>query len=389
MNNNIEAQFDFCLKCGALARDGVCTSCGFGKEKSETEVPSTVPLTEVETPVSYTNPNANPYVEYQSYNAYTYSAIPADVQVKKKNGKVWAIVGVCIGIVVLLIVLLCVAVWQLVSKIDSASSNYEENFWDDYIEDDYDYDYGYDYDDDYDYDYGYDYSYDEYEDDNSLVSPDGKTYGYDPEDDYYYQLKDIIREDLTYSVYFDYEEFTEGEDAYVYCSYPVLEGDIPNIDYLNEVIYDEYLYFVDYYTESIKEFMSEGDYYYALSEGYVTYMDEDKISIVFQEESTSDVYSYISLYCINIDVKNGVVIDNTEILDANDDFSVDFRLREAEQNQSDTLDYYTDQEITEMLNDSENLIVFYTPLGLEVGLNHDFGWSTTTYKDYEKYLKQF
>ena len=248
MNNNIEAQFDFCLKCGALARDGVCTSCGFGKEKSETEVPSTVPLTEVETPVSYTNPNANPYVEYQSYNAYTYSAIPADVQVKKKNGKVWAIVGVCIGIVVLLIVLLCVAVWQLVSKIDSASSNYEENFWDDYIE-----------------------------------------------DDYYYQLKDIIREDLTYSVYFDYEEFTEGEDAYVYCSYPVLEGDIPNIDYLNEVIYDEYLYFVDYYTESIKEFMSEGDYYYALSEGYVTYMDEDKISIVFQEESTSDVYSYISL----------------------------------------------------------------------------------------------
>lgn len=449
MDKNKEAQFDFCPKCGALARDGICTSCGFGKEKTEIDVSETTPVAEAEAPVvapvnavqytapvSYTNPNpynsanANPYTtnnvysnnayignastpantygEYQNYTAYTNGAIPTDMQVKKKNRKVWVIVGVCIGIVLLLIILLCVAVGQLVSKIDNASSTYGEDFWDDYYEEDYDYGYDYDYDYSYDDYYEEDYDYDdfynnilerakenqsesgdEYTEDESMVSPDGKTYGYDPEDDYYYQLKDIIREDLTYSVYFDYEEFTEGEDAYVYCVYPVLEGNIPNIDYLNEVIYDEYLYFVDYYTENVKESMSEGDYYSALTEGYVTYMDEEKISIVFREDVASSDNSLVSLYCINIDVEKGVIINNTEMLDADDAFSVDFRIREAEQNQSDVLDYYTDQEITEMLNEPFNLIVFYTPLGLEVGLNHDFGFSTATYKDYKNYLKQF
>ena len=42
-----------------------------------------------------------------------------------------------------------------------------------------------------------------------------------------------------------------------------------------------------------------------------------------------------------------------------------------------------------MMNDPIDLILFYTPLGMEVGVNHDNGWCTVTYKDYEKYLKHF
>lgn len=395
MDSNKEVQYDFCPKCGALARDNVCTSCGFGNTDVATE--TAIPVNQMQganvNPYNnqynsqysnpYNNVSENPYGEYQNYTSYTNGAIPADVPVKKKNGKVWAIIGVCIGIVVLLVVLLGIAIWQLAAKIDEASSTYGDDLWDDYFEDDYDYDYSYD---DYDY-YNEDgYDYDKFYE--GILEERDNAGQFDAEDDYYYQLSDYIRDDLTYSVSFYQEEYSDGEDVHVYCTYPVLEGDIPNVDYLNEVIYSEYTYFVDYYNENIKT-SDTGNEFYALAEGYVTYMDEEVISIVFEEQVEATDYSGVALYCINIDVEKGVIIDNTEIIDADDDFSVDFRIREAAQNQSDVLDYYTDQEITEMLNDSYNLIIFYTPLGLEVGINNDFGWCTATYKDFEDYLKRF
>lgn len=414
MDNNKEVQYDFCSKCGAMVRDGVCSSCGTGNVVEAAAVPvvetvATEPVSPVDkaqftnqdqnnNPYANTAQNnvvSNPYGAYQNYTAYNNGAIPADVPAKKHNGKVWAIIGVCIGIVVLLLVLLGIAVGRLVAKIDEAASTYSGSIWDD---DNYGNDYNYD--DDYDYDYDDDYSYDdyyeddyyyeeEYNDDEPIISPDGKTYGYSPEDDYYYQLNDNIREDLSYSVYFEEAEYTDGDNAYVHCIYPVLEGDIPNIDYLNDVIYSEYTYFVDYYIEHRKSNVQEYGYYYSLSEAYVTYMDEKIISIVFDEDYTGDDHSVLYLECINIDVENGVIINNTEIIDANDDFVTEFRTRDAAQNQSDALDYYTDQELKELLNLDVSLIVFYTPLGLEVGIVHDFGWSTATFKDYENYLKQF
>ena len=52
------------------------------------------------------------------------------------------------------------------------------------------------------------------------------------------------------------------------------------------------------------------------------------------------------------------------------------------------LSMMSDQEITEYFN-SSNIIVFYTPKGLEIGFNYDEGWVTVTYEDYEQYLKVF
>ena len=49
----------------------------------------------------------------------------------------------------------------------------------------------------------------------------------------------------------------------------------------------------------------------------------------------------------------------------------------------------SDQEITYYLTDSDYLIIFYTPLGMEVGFNYYDGWVTVTYRDYEKYQKKF
>ena len=48
----------------------------------------------------------------------------------------------------------------------------------------------------------------------------------------------------------------------------------------------------------------------------------------------------------------------------------------------------TDQEITDHFN-SSNIIVFYTPKGMEIGFNYEEGWVTVTYEEYDEYLKVF
>lgn len=363
MDNN--AQFDFCPKCGALARDVVCTSCGFGNENVSVEHDVN--------PYTNTNPYGMNGV-YQNNIPYANGAIPADVPPKKKNGKVWVVIGICIGIFVLLVVLLCVAISRLVVNIQDASAKYGDDFMEEFSWDEYDNSDSFD---------------DIYDDIIERAGEDEAEYYDDSESAEYYEFEDNIRYDLDYYVEFESEEFSYGDNAYIYCTYPVLGGDIPNIDALNEAIYYEYLYFEDYFNNNIKDYMSEDEYYSIFSFGYVTYMDEEKISIVFSEEVELYDSNAVALYCINIDIKNGMVMDNTQILNVDDAFICDFRERESKQNQSDVLEYYSDEELSEMFNSEGDLIVFYTPMGLEIGINHDFGWCTATYKDYEQFLKQF
>lgn len=415
MENNRDAQFDFCPKCGGLARNGVCTGCGYQNpqvtarvsEPEAVEEPSSVeaaPLAEeTASAETTTNPQEgrqensylytaeNPYAEYVNRTAYANGAIPPDVPEKKGNGKVWAIVISCVAVFVLLLVLLGCSVYSLVSKIQKLSKTETANR----SENEYDFqspgeDFGEafgDGEEDYD-----DYNFEDfYKDITERAKGNQKdSDSHDSNEDMYYELGNALRDDLPYSVTFDNKKFEEeGRDVYISCYYPVLEGEIKNIDYLNQVIYDEYHYFLDYYKENVQEEMREDDMFYSIVEGYVTYMDEEKISIVFTEDACWNDYYMVSLYCVNIDVENGVVLDNTAILDIDDAFSVDFRIREEKQNGSNSLDWYTDQELTEMLNDPVNLIIFYTPLGIEVGVNHDSGWCTVTYKEYEEYLKHF
>ena len=89
-------------------------------------------------------------------------------------------------------------------------------------------------------------------------------------------------------------------------------------------------------------------------------------------------------------MQDGVVLDNTDIIAVDDDFSIDFRYRSDEQNGTiDELDWLSDQEITELLTSPGNLIIFYTPQGMEIGFNYEDGWVTVTYRDYEDFLKIF
>ena len=304
-------------------------------------------------------------------NQYSPYAVPQ----KKSN------TGLIIAVIVIIIALFLVAVFALAYKaVDLISEQKHDVGYDqdDYNFDDDDYDYGYG-DDDYDYGYGDD-DYD-YDDDHNY------------DNDKYYTLHDDIKNNLSYSIDYDYYEYdTDYEYVSIVVTYPVIKGkNVPNLDKLNEVIQEEKTFFTDYFEEEYEQYVKNNDdgYFDAFVTGYVTYMDEEKLSIVFSESVYSDYYDHAYLYCINIDMENGVVLDNEDMLSIDDNFSVDFRTRSDEQNgEISYLTAMTDQQITDYFN-SPDVIVFYTPQGMEIGFNYEQGWVTVTYDEYEKYLKVF
>ncbi|MGN1150732.1 MAG: hypothetical protein ACI4SN_01070 [Lachnospiraceae bacterium] len=319
--------------------------------------------------------NGNTYYSGQNNGGnYNNQYSPYAAPQKKSN------TGLIIAIVVIIIILFLVAVFALAYKTIDLLSEQKHDVG--YNQDDYNFDEDYDYDDSDDSfgddDYNYDDSY--YDD-----------YNYD--DDEYYTLHDDIKSNLSYSVDFDYYEYdTDYENVSIMVSYPVIKGkNVPNLDKLNEVIQDETTFFKDYFEEEYEQYIqdNEDSYFDAYVSGYVTYMDEEKLSIVFSESVYSDYYDHVYLYCINIDMENGVVLDNEDMLSIDDDFSVDFRTRSDEQNgEIYYLTSMTDQQITEYFN-SPDIIVFYTPQGMEIGFNYEEGWVTVTYDEYEQYLKVF
>ncbi|MCM1048005.1 MAG: hypothetical protein NC433_06245 [Clostridiales bacterium] len=231
------------------------------------------------------------------------------------------------------------------------------------------------------------------DDDNDYKDDD---YDSDYDDDEYYEFHDDLKNNLSYSIEWDYFEYElDDEDVSIYVDYPVIVGDdVPNLDKLNARIEREATSFQDYYEDMYSKYMDEdgNSYFYVNATGYVTYMSESVLSIAFQEETQSNYFGAVYVYCINIDMNSGVIMENTDILEVDDDFSVDFRKRSEKQNGvSDSLDSMSDQEITKLLKSEDNLIIFYTPQGMEIGVNYGdgYGWITVTYHDYKKYLKVF
>lgn len=307
--------------------------------------------------------------------------------------------GLIIGIVVVIIILFLIAVVALASRAADLLSEKEKK---DLRRDVYNFDDAFDFDDDYDHDhndyfyhdddygYDYDYDYDDYFDD-----------AYD-EIDYdnekYYTIHNDIKDDLSYQVEMEYYEYEmDNENLMLIADYPVISGEeVPNLDKLNKAVRKEVDRVTELFEKDYKKHMQEDEdaYFVATLGGCVTYMDEDKLSVVYQEtiyNDMDDMGSGVYLISVNVDMKNGVVLDNKEILKIDDAFSIDFRERSDEQNgEISSLNYMTDQEITNYFN-SDDVIVFYTPKGMEIGFNYEdgYGWVTVTYEEYEEYLKVF
>ena len=92
----------------------------------------------------------------------------------------------------------------------------------------------------------------------------------------------------------------------------------------------------------------------------------------------------------NVDMENNMALTNSQILDIDDAFSIDFRNRCQKQNgEIEVLSLFTDQDITDLLTNDTSLIIAYTPVGMEIGFNYYYGWVTVTYQDYQKFQNHF
>lgn len=210
-------------------------------------------------------------------------------------------------------------------------------------------------------------------------------------------------EGLNYSVQMEENVYEDGASTYISYSYPVVSKDAPNADYINDIICAEWESLIEYYEDDYKrnlpyyygedyEDFADSDGIIAELAGSVTYMSEDILSIVYRESiyygEYMDYEADLCLYCLNFDMKNGVLLENTGMFDIDKAFVEDFRKRSRKQNASSVLDDYEDEEIWNYFDSDYCLILFYCPQGMEIGLNLENGWVTVTYADYEKYLKR-
>ena len=212
------------------------------------------------------------------------------------------------------------------------------------------------------------------------------------DDEYYVTLANAVREDLSYRV--EWEEYDlrdEETGATASGRYPQLSGgNIPQMDQLNELIRSEATYFSNLY-EYYRGWQGENVVYRAESIGYVTYMDEERISIVLEESYEMDGQSRISLYSINVDLLSGEVMDNGGLIEYGPQLAERFRDQSSRQNgYVEAVENMNDEQLLDFLSDENTNIVFYTPVGLEIGFNYttndSTGWVTATIKDYDRYV---
>lgn len=212
---------------------------------------------------------------------------------------------------------------------------------------------------------------------------------------YYSGPYNALRDDLSYELSFREEIYSaDSVEVLLVVEYPqIVSGDVPNKDYINRALHYDYDYFHNVFTEEFRPVMSDDSVFHVEVDSHVTYMDEKILSVVFVENVylylENDPFTMINYYCMNFDLETGTFLEDTELLRFNEEFAVDFRRREAEENGEEALTGYSDQEILGMLKDPSYLVLFYTPMGMEVGLNLGQRVVYVTYEDYEKFLNTF
>ncbi|HKM33130.1 MAG TPA: hypothetical protein VJY54_00075 [Lachnospiraceae bacterium] len=455
------SKFDFCPKCGALARDGVCQSCGYqspgvtstatqnhdlntqnpGQQQNTT---GQNPYTQGQGPstsqpqlsqgqgvfTGHPQPNQGQGIPIQpqaprgqgiptgqpqyTQGPYTPQPVPSGSQgygpyiqavppeVKNKGSKKTAIIlSIVIGVVVIaLIALIFLVAGNAFTTFGQNDKNpgggsadlgskkdkeYMEQYTEESVLEE---------DNDNDQQIKAEAAFIHYTLDTTSLNLDDN--GQDTSLSYYSGPYNAIKDNLSYQIGFTTDSCYSKSypNIGIDIEYPqIISGDISYKSDINNALYYEYSYYEDYLKEFVGEITGEGDSFQCYSDAYVTYMDEKILSVVFKEQFFitvgSDSYSSICLYCLNFDLENGSLLDNTKLLSMDEAFALDFRQREATENGEEALTIYSDQEIQDMLNDPQELVIFYTPMGMEVGLNLDERVVYVTYEDYQSYLSNY
>lgn len=168
---------------------------------------------------------------------------------------------------------------------------------------------------------------------------------------------------------YDYEN-----GAAFYCYYPFIIGcDKAYVEEINAKI-------AGLATSFVPTTLSKDDYGYV--DGYVTYMSEEKMSVVLEYYYEHDGNEEFHIAALNFDMKTGKEISIQEMLPAFE-FMVDFREGCEIQNgdyMKEVLDKMTDADIQGAILNPETGVAFYSPVGLDIGFNYPDGWMTVTFK---------
>lgn len=322
-------EFGFCPKCGALTQNGVCQSCGYGRRFGAGAAQ--------ETRQEYTDPEP--------------------VRKKRRSSGKKILIGICIviGVLFILAVILFLAASMHMSlersrmEITPGYGNYDGYFG-----------YGNPYSDDWNYDDSYDSYYVPHEN-----------------DDYYEEITDATSTACSYGVVWRSASMRpdDPDDSRSYdCVYPVLIGEEAEpYASMNKEIEE----MVCEYENTYRDYNSG-----VTSYGYVTYMDEEKISVVVQHRLNDNGMTTPVIRALTFHVDTGQVMRHEEMVKIDEDLVWQFRSRNTYQNGNvEFVDELSDDELREYLEDEKDSIMFYTPVGLEAGFNYDTGWVTVTLKN--------
>ncbi len=345
--------FGFCPRCGALMQSGICQSCGY-ENRGQAPSPSQ-------------NPGWSQGVQgfQQTQNRQGYPGYP-QVYVgppREKGNKKGMWFALAAAVVLILGMIFAItfyihSIFKMGMEISESEPGFrdESNSGNDYFGDDYGYD------DDYDYDYDDDYGY----------------YEPDENDPYYETITDATRTDLAYGIDWITESIDpdDSEDyCTFYCIYPMLRDfeDEHKYDSANAAIRE----MAQSYRASYREYSGGCSTY-----SYVTYMDEEKVSVAFQHDLYVEGGKIPKVNAVNFRVETGEVIGYEEMAELDQDLAIRFRAQDKTQN--DGVEYVqdlTDEELLEILGDPQAAVMFYTPVGLEIGFNYEDGWVTVTFKE--------
>ncbi|MBO4346867.1 MAG: hypothetical protein J5840_04425 [Lachnospiraceae bacterium] len=188
-----------------------------------------------------------------------------------------------------------------------------------------------------------------------------------------------------------YEGQTDGVYINAYCAYYSLSSDTVDYTDINEALREQSLCEL-YRLLSAKSYPDDTYSYTMYSDSVITFNNDEILSVAYDTTVYRDSYiDNFYIHGINADVKNGILMDNTKILNMDDSFSQFFVQRSNTQNSYvEAINECTTQELTAVLNNDDALILYFTPLGIEVGLNYSYfydgGWVTVTINDFDSYL---
>ena len=336
----------FCPKCGAIVHNGVCTSCGYSAGVFQSQQTG-----QTETGGRFSGGASTTTTEYSAQN----------IQPRKSSSKIWILIAVIIALCILVPVIIFAVIF---SQIGDALSNFmeltPEPGWEYHFEDlpfseapaseEY-------------YDWEDDYTYEEY-----IPSPT---------DEYYEEIVSSTVRGLSYDIAWNSSSlYADDEDvlAGFYYYYPIRIGsDAAFIDDINEAIEQQVMSY------EVVELTGDN---YGYVDAYVTYMSEERLSVVFLYYSDEGGRENYHISALNYDMTTGEQIPAQEII-PQFEFVEEFRRICEIQNgyySAVELESMSDDEIMEAIMNPETGVAFYSPVGVDLGFNYPDGWMTVTLK---------